>query len=38
MIILPCLEYILFGSYVTRIFLLIFAFSLIFLLIGGRRR
>lgn len=34
MIILPCLEFILSGTYVTYVFLLMFIFTLIFKLVG----
>ncbi len=33
MVILPCLELMLGGSYVTTIFLLMFVFSLLFMLV-----
>ena len=36
MIILPCLEFIFCGGYLTYIFLLLFVFGLIFRLIGGK--
>lgn len=34
MIILPCIEFIMTGSYVTYVFLLMFVFTLLFKLLG----